>query len=605
MIDAVRDFGAKGDGVADDTDALQSAIEAWRDDRHGRILYLPAGTYRLTRTLVFKPPGDGPVGSMVGPWIYGEHRDRTILRLDDRTEGFTDPKNPRELIRAVPRPDGARMNADFFNRTLVNFTIDTGDNPGAVGIKYYSNNTGTMRHIRVTGNGTTGIDLGFVDQNGPHLLQHLLVEGFATGISTRQIINSQTFSRVTIRAREIGFDLKGQVIAAEALDIIAPLPIRNDGGVLTLVESELRTPNKPAAGPAINLVKGHLFAAAVRAEGFSPTIHAPKAPSGDFSGPNIALYASHGTELVGLDRATPWQYQPLPVQPEPPWPNDPSAWVSVMEFGADPNDTEDDTEAIQKAFDAAAERGARVVYLPSGGRSDPNWYRLSGPIRVHGSVNRVFGFGMVRLIRNGEMPGNFPENLPRLVVDADPRGAPLVLFEGIQAFSSSPSFAIDVRCPRRTVVVRSAGGTTILRRATTAFLTDSVGTVWMEPGATLTARQYNTEGMRLHTVNTTNAGGRLRILGMKTEATTTKIATTDGGTTEVFGVLNYNHQGVKKDQDVPYFLVDRGTLRVAGYREVHFGGNWWRTPVRLLRGSQVLEHPPAKWQTWSFLEAGK
>jgi len=44
----VRDFGAVGDGVADDSEALEAAAKA--TPRNG-VLYLPAGTYRLTRVL--------------------------------------------------------------------------------------------------------------------------------------------------------------------------------------------------------------------------------------------------------------------------------------------------------------------------------------------------------------------------------------------------------------------------------------------------------------------------------------------------------------------------------------------------------------------------
>jgi hypothetical protein len=607
VLDVRRDHGAKGDGVADDTDAIQAAIEAVRGAEHGRILYFPAGTYRITRPLIFKPPGDGPVGSMVGPWIYGEHRDRTILRLADDAEGFGDPENPLEMIRAVPRPDGAKMNADFFNRTLVNFTIDTGNHPGAVGIKYYSNNTGTMRHIRVTGKGVCGIDLGFVDQNGPHLIEDVVVEGFATGISTRHLVNSQTLSNVVIRAREIGLRHEKQVLIAENLDITAPLPIRSEDGVLTLLQGRLRSPKEGmhGVGPAINLIKGHLFAADVSTEGFDGALHAPDAPLGSVAASTIDRYSSHPVQRLGRDtKAAPIEL-PVPRPPDVPFPASLEAWVSVADFGAKAGDKEDDTAAFQRAFDAAAERGASVVYIPSGQRGDPNWYLLSGPIRVHGSVNRVFGFGMVRLIRNGDMPGQYPENLPSFVVDTDPLAPPAIIFEGMQPFSSSPSFAIEVRCPKRTVIKRSAGGVLIVRRGCTAFLQDSVGTTWQEPGSKVFARQYNTEGSRMHPVNTVNNGGLLRIIGMKTEATTTKIATAKGGRTEVFGVLNYNNEGVKRDQDVPFFLVDGGSLLVAGYREVHFGGNWWRVPVRVVDGREKLEHPPAKWQTWSLLEAGR
>lgn len=53
---SVKDFGAKGDGVTDDTAALQAAITAsWKS---GKILLLPAGIYLISSTLNI-PPGSG------------------------------------------------------------------------------------------------------------------------------------------------------------------------------------------------------------------------------------------------------------------------------------------------------------------------------------------------------------------------------------------------------------------------------------------------------------------------------------------------------------------------------------------------------------------
>lgn len=46
-----QDFGAVGDGLADDTDAIQQAIDA-QQERTNKIVYFPPGTYRTTRTLV-------------------------------------------------------------------------------------------------------------------------------------------------------------------------------------------------------------------------------------------------------------------------------------------------------------------------------------------------------------------------------------------------------------------------------------------------------------------------------------------------------------------------------------------------------------------------
>lgn len=61
-----RNEGAKGDGGADDTAALQSAI-----DRH-RVVYLPSGAYRLTHTLHLRPDsvliGFSPVTTILTAW---------------------------------------------------------------------------------------------------------------------------------------------------------------------------------------------------------------------------------------------------------------------------------------------------------------------------------------------------------------------------------------------------------------------------------------------------------------------------------------------------------------------------------------------------------
>ena len=57
----VRDFGVFGDGKHDDTAAFQKAIDAVfvkysldSAPKSGQELFVPAGTYRLTRTLVFR-----------------------------------------------------------------------------------------------------------------------------------------------------------------------------------------------------------------------------------------------------------------------------------------------------------------------------------------------------------------------------------------------------------------------------------------------------------------------------------------------------------------------------------------------------------------------
>jgi hypothetical protein len=52
VFDAVRDFGAKGDARTDDSLAIQSAIDAAKQQGHGTIAYLPSRRYAVSRSLI-------------------------------------------------------------------------------------------------------------------------------------------------------------------------------------------------------------------------------------------------------------------------------------------------------------------------------------------------------------------------------------------------------------------------------------------------------------------------------------------------------------------------------------------------------------------------
>ncbi len=58
---SVRDFGAKGDGIADDTAAIERAVA---ESREG-VLAFTRGAYRLTRTVEVKLATRGPL-SLLG-----------------------------------------------------------------------------------------------------------------------------------------------------------------------------------------------------------------------------------------------------------------------------------------------------------------------------------------------------------------------------------------------------------------------------------------------------------------------------------------------------------------------------------------------------------
>jgi parallel beta-helix repeat protein len=68
---SVKDFGATGDGATDDTTAIQNALNAGT----GRSVYFPAGTYRISTTLLVKTKTT----------LIGEGMNKSIIKL---TSGF-------------------------------------------------------------------------------------------------------------------------------------------------------------------------------------------------------------------------------------------------------------------------------------------------------------------------------------------------------------------------------------------------------------------------------------------------------------------------------------------------------------------------------------
>lgn len=75
----VRDYGAKGDGQHDDSDALQKALDDLRVDGKSKVLWIPAGTYRITKTLVMT--------SHINIGVFGEDPARTIIKWDGAEDG--------------------------------------------------------------------------------------------------------------------------------------------------------------------------------------------------------------------------------------------------------------------------------------------------------------------------------------------------------------------------------------------------------------------------------------------------------------------------------------------------------------------------------------
>ncbi len=79
-------YSAKGDGAADDTAAIQKALD---EGRH--LIYLPNGTYLISNGLRWGKTQKHTV-------LQGQSRDGTIIKLKDECGGFNLPDKPLPMI---------------------------------------------------------------------------------------------------------------------------------------------------------------------------------------------------------------------------------------------------------------------------------------------------------------------------------------------------------------------------------------------------------------------------------------------------------------------------------------------------------------------------
>lgn len=88
---SARDFGAVGDGIADDTEALQRSFEAAFAGRQAAVVVIPPGRYRVTRSIEVKSAGK-PGGNIThragilaqGAQIVSEVRGGPVVRFESR-----------------------------------------------------------------------------------------------------------------------------------------------------------------------------------------------------------------------------------------------------------------------------------------------------------------------------------------------------------------------------------------------------------------------------------------------------------------------------------------------------------------------------------------
>lgn len=544
-------YNARGDGVADDTRAIQAALNAFPNGN--RVIYLPDGTYKISDTLRW-PAGVPGASDYKRTILQGQSRDNTILQLSPNAPGFDNPSLRKAVIYTGPRP------AQRFRNAVRNLTVHTGTgNPGAVGIQFNASNQGTLRRIKIVsgdGQGVTGLDFTFTDEIGPLLVQDLHVVGFDVGIRTASVINGLVFENITLEnQRQFGIWNNSQVFSIRTLLSRNAVPaIRNTGtACLTLLDATLVGTGTASTLPAIDNA-ATMYARGVQTSGYASAINNTAGNGQDASGPAVVEWVSDNRTSPFL---SPLQSLGLAIKDAPavPW-DDPGDWANVKTFGADGSGATNAASAIQAAIDS----GQTTVYFPAG-----NTFRVDGVVRIRGNVRRLIG-------TEGRFVGS-----GTFVLEDGP--APVVVFERFYV-ASGANVGVE-HAAARTLVLSSCGPGAVMGTGTgDLFLEDVVAHpfVFNNPRQRIWARQINPEGQDVPKVS--NHGATLWILGLKTERGNVVIDTDWGGKTELLGAHIYSTSNPKVD---PMFRITDASASFACVGETNYNGNPFQDIVQETR----------------------
>ncbi len=565
VIDVTQQpYGAKGDGKTDDTIAIQKAL----NDTMGlhKILYFPNGTYLVSATLNWTNKNTNRQTAYGFNWIQGQSPLKTVIRLKDNT--FTNSGEPKAIMWC-----GGFGSADWFHNYVQDITFDVGrGNAGAVGLQFYSNNTGAVRNVVIEsqdGKGLTGLDLVHRDMNGPLLVQNLAVRGFEVGIRTGNAVNSQTFEHINLSGQaQFGLDNQGQSISIRKLMSNNAVPAIRSYGTLSLLEAVLTGKDSANKVPAIvNYNGGQLNLRDITTTGYGRALADIATP--DFlagfritgtdkagsEGPTISEYFSH-TPTSPFGAAQKSLRLPIQETPKVPW-DAPKTWAVVDAFGADPTGKTDSSNAVQRAIDS----GASTVFFPG-------FYLLNKPVIIRGKVRRVLGTG-AWIDYEGKSKPDF------IVSDGNEKTVVIEHFSPING-------GIEVNT-NRTVVLRSLEAHITHKGKGRLFLEDvATGDLRLRPGQQVWARQLNVENEGTHV---TNDGGDLWVLGYKTERGGTLLHTKGGGRSEIFGTFSYTTTAGKL---APMFITEDSSAYIF-FTEVCYTGNPFAILIREVRKGIIKE----------------
>jgi hypothetical protein len=444
---------AKGDGVTDDSDAIQRAIDSAANKGEGGIVFLPSGRYRISKTLLVP----------IAVRVYGVGKTRPVLLLAANTPGFqkgvanmviftgTDTYNVGTVAMPVPGavPFSAEpgkavrdANSSTFYSALSNVDFEVGDgNPAASGVRMHTAQHSNLSHIDFRmGSGLAGVyqvgniaynlrfyggRYGILAEKTSPAWQFTLLDSHFDGqrdAAIREHEAALTLGNTEIRNTPVGIEIDrgygdwlwGKDVRFENVSK-AGVVISNENNVYTQVGFErVSARNTP--------VFAHFRDSGKNVEG---------------KGRNYQVTEfNHGLMLAGLGQ--PGQFETNYKTAALPAKNDtprvmralpPSGeWASVRGFGAKGDGVNDDTAAIQKAIDSR-----RVVYLPLG------FYAVNDTIRLKPDTVLIgLHPGLTRLVLPNGSPKYQGTDTPKALLESARGGDAIVTGIGIATGEVNP-----------------------------------------------------------------------------------------------------------------------------------------------------------------------
>ncbi|MGK6357054.1 glycosyl hydrolase family 28-related protein [Sphingomonas sp. DT-207] len=450
---AVRVAGV-GDGRADDSGAIQRAIDAAAEKGGGGIVFLPTGTYRITRTVNLWP----------GVRIFGVGPTRPVILLGASTPGFQrgvahmlifaggrpGRDGPPGGKVAFPPPGSVPFNKDLrdanpgtFYSALSNIDFRILDgNPAATAIRFHSAQHSFVSHVDFDiGSGLAGLyhvaneaeDLhfrggryGILAEKPSPAWPFALVDSTFEGqrdAAIREHEAGLTLVNVAFRDTPVGIEIDrgygdwlwGQDLRFENVSKAAVV-ISNENNVYTQVGFQnvlaANTPVFARFRDSGKTVEG--VAAAYKVAAFTHGLTLP----------GLGHMGAFKTDMQAarIDRLPP-RAKPA-IRPLPPV----SEWVSVRSLGAKGDDATDDTAAIQKAIDTH-----RVVYLPAG------FYRVTDTLRLRPETV-LLGLhpSLTQIVLPDGTPGYQGIGGPKALVESARGGGAIVVGLGLDTNGVNP-----------------------------------------------------------------------------------------------------------------------------------------------------------------------